>query len=785
VREHELTEDVARDDVERARGERASSDGRTSDVRLIVTDVDGTLLDSRQRLSATVAKAIEDAANLGVMTVLATGKTRGPWAREVYERIKVGANARAPGLFVQGLVLCDSDGNVLSSQTLEKGRAKEILRFARARGCAAVAFCVDRIACSKRNEVTDRVLDYGEPPPVECGDLIAASDGLEINKILLFGEEEAMGRFRAEAAVVLAEACDVTTAVPGMLEFLPKGASKGSAVRDLCEKMGIDAANVLALGDGENDAEMLAFAGVGVAVGNASAAAKAVADVVLEETNDQDAVAVAVEKYVLRPRARALEASTKTSAAPLTLAESNAALKAKSIIDAAQARALGATASEGKTTSAPFPSAPASLEPIKANATLPDAEAKAKAEAEIMAHQTRVKAEMEEKMILLLRKIVKGAQSVSESVVGDANNSASVDDDEFEQSVNRAFGDKNVAESAADDDVNDLQSFDEDEINAEKERQLQAMERAARESKELLERQRANKERLKKLNEELEAAKAALAQSRSAPAPPANDAANKQRAKEEMIVARTSLKKAIAKAEDDAKVAKAAVKEVEAKDAAAKLPSIGLFGFMASAFKTVTALTSPEGIERQREAERATAKANVLSRVVYCDGGRDCTPDTFERIQKQIKELEAKNPTRKPAASALMLGRWSCAFTNSTQILGTDQFIKQNGPVFFSFDIETQRCEIQRSWPALVERATMTTRDGAKIDLSIEQSKVLGIPLPSRNNERDYSSLEVTYLDFDLAVCRGRDETVYVFIQNDPNFRLSADGTLKALKLSR
>jgi len=130
-----------------------------------------------------------------------------------------------------------------------------------------------------------------------------------------------------------------------------------------------------------------------------------------------------------------------------------------------------------------------------------------------------------------------------------------------------------------------------------------------------------------------------------------------------------------------------------------------------------------------------------------------------------------------------MLGRWSCAFTNSAQILGTDNFIKQNGPVFFSFDIETQRCEIQRSWPALVERATLkTTRDGSKFDLNIEQSKVLGIPLPSRNIERDYSSLEVTYLDPDLAVCRGCDDTVYIFIQNDPSYRLSAEGTQKLLR---
>ena len=778
----------------RRRRARARDDDGDREIKLIVTDVDGTLLDGKQALGAATERALRRASELGVSTVVATGKTRGPWARDLYARLG-DVNANMPGLFIQGLVVCDGAGKVISSRTLESGKAKEILRFARTRGCVAVAFCNDRIVCATRNPWTDKVLDYGEPVPVECGDLIAACDGLEINKILLFGEDEAVTRFRAEAAVVLADACDITTAVPGMLEFLPKGASKGSAVRELCETMGIDAANVLAIGDGENDVEMLTFAGVGVAVGNASAAAKSVADVVLEETNDQNAVAAAVEKYVLGPRAREMDALDKATAkSEQTPAEEAASAKAKRLIDDVQARVNG-NSSDAPSKASP-PPAPSAVPAASATKVLPtkvpplsdeERAARIKADAEVMAHQARIKAEMEEKMIGILRKVVKGAQSVSESVVekASAKNTASMDDDEFEETVNTAFG-----AADADEGSGSFDSFDEDELAEMKQQQLQEMERAAEASKQLLERQRANAARLKKLNEELEAAKAALAQSRgdnastSVPSrTPASDAESKERAKAEMIVAKTSLKKAIVKAEVDAKNAEAAVKEDEAKDAAAAKAPSGLFGFVASAFKTVSAMTSAESIQRQREAERATAKANVLSRVVYCDGGRSCTPDTFARIQEQIKALESKNPTKRPAASSLMLGRWSCAFTNSSQILGTDNFIKQNGPVFFSFDIETQRCEIQRSWPALVERATMTTtRDGTKLDLNIEQSKVLGIPLPQRNVERDYSSLEVTYLDLDLAVCRGCDEKVYVFIQNDPSYRLSADGTQKMLR---
>ena len=267
-------------------------------IEMIVTDVDGTLLNSKQKLSVKTASALQRAARLGVRTVVATGKTRGPWARDLYSKLGR-ENRKMPGLFIQGLVTCDGRGEVLESRTLERGYVKEILRFARVRGCVVIAFCGDKIICSSRNASTDRVLDYGEPTPIACGDLLEKSDEYEVNKLLMFGDEGEVATYRAEAENLLEEICDVTVAVPGMLEFLPKGASKGAAVRALCESLDVDPAYVLALGDGDNDKEMLSYAGLGIAVGNASEATKAIADVVLDETNDEDAVAAAVEKLSL------------------------------------------------------------------------------------------------------------------------------------------------------------------------------------------------------------------------------------------------------------------------------------------------------------------------------------------------------------------------------------------------------------------------------------------------------------------------------------------------------
>ena len=103
---------------------------------------------------------------------------------------------------------------------------------------------------------------------------------------------------RPAVAEALGARVDLVFAVKGMLEVLPPGQSKATGVLRLLEFLGVERERVLAFGDGENDAGMLELAGCGVAVGNAAPEARAVADVVLAETNDQGAIAVALERLL-------------------------------------------------------------------------------------------------------------------------------------------------------------------------------------------------------------------------------------------------------------------------------------------------------------------------------------------------------------------------------------------------------------------------------------------------------------------------------------------------------
>lgn len=83
--------------------------------------------------------------------------------------------------------------------------------------------------------------------------------------------------------------------------MLPLGASKGAGVAWLLQRLGVDPAACMALGDGENDVEMLRLCGLGVAMGNAGPPALAAADAITA-ANDADGVAAAIHRYVLSPR---------------------------------------------------------------------------------------------------------------------------------------------------------------------------------------------------------------------------------------------------------------------------------------------------------------------------------------------------------------------------------------------------------------------------------------------------------------------------------------------------
>ena len=97
----------------------------------------------------------------------------------------------------------------------------------------------------------------------------------------------------------IAPALDTTFSSDRYLEFNAKGVSKASGLTRLAAYLGIDMHDVIAIGDSDNDAEMIRAAGLGVCMANGGDAYKRMANYVTHATNDEGGVAEVIEKFVL------------------------------------------------------------------------------------------------------------------------------------------------------------------------------------------------------------------------------------------------------------------------------------------------------------------------------------------------------------------------------------------------------------------------------------------------------------------------------------------------------
>lgn len=261
-------------------------------IELIVLDLDGTLLMGNGRIHPQNTQAIRQAIAHGVPVMLATGKTR----ESAVELIAM-LGLTTPGVFSQGMMICKADGAMMRLVLLDTAVTAITLNFAAEYNLSVIAYCVDGLRTT-HDDYYSQILHnkYREPQSVICPDLRYQLDGLQITKLLISNATsdsavwtDLESRLNGRAAVV--------QAVPQYIEAMPLDVSKGEGLGWLLAETGIDPAAVMAVGDGENDIEMLQMVGLGVAMGNAHDTVKAVADAVVG-TNEAAGVAEAIARFV-------------------------------------------------------------------------------------------------------------------------------------------------------------------------------------------------------------------------------------------------------------------------------------------------------------------------------------------------------------------------------------------------------------------------------------------------------------------------------------------------------
>jgi len=264
-----------------------------SAYKLLVMDVDGTLVDRERRISARNASALAAVRERGIKLTLASGRS--------FESITPFAQAigvDAPLILYNGCRLQDfATKRILEDHRLPLIQAQRALQLLERYDLHVNLYLYDRVFIREVTEAARASMKKDNVTAEPVGDLPAFLKD-DPTKLLLIGKPAALARFRAEYLQGLSFPPELVASEPDYLEILPAGVSKGAALVSLCSRLDILPQEVVAFGDGLNDLEMLKCAGLGVAVANAHPELKAAAGYVTAG-NEEDGVARAIEKFIL------------------------------------------------------------------------------------------------------------------------------------------------------------------------------------------------------------------------------------------------------------------------------------------------------------------------------------------------------------------------------------------------------------------------------------------------------------------------------------------------------
>ena len=261
----------------------------TTPIRLIATDLDGTLLRDDGGISARTRRAIGNAQDAGLTVVFVTARPPRDVAAIAEHLGVTGIAVCSNGAIVQDLATRETHRHIRLCSELARDLVVE-LRLAE----PGISFATEHgHRIGQEPGFPDFFADtvHHHPPWVDRAEVLCAE---VLTKLLIHheshGPEALMHRVRGHAG----GRAEVIWSGGPFIEIAPSGVSKGAGLAAYCESLGLTPAQVIAFGDMPNDVPMLTFAGRGVAVANAHPDVLAAADEVTA-ANEDDGVAMVIE----------------------------------------------------------------------------------------------------------------------------------------------------------------------------------------------------------------------------------------------------------------------------------------------------------------------------------------------------------------------------------------------------------------------------------------------------------------------------------------------------------
>ena len=262
-------------------------------IKMVVTDIDGTIVKADSTCSKEVRNTIKKLSQKGVKVVLATGRM----FRATYPVLK-DLGLDTPIISYQGGLVKEysSEQKVLYAKYTDKNLAHDVIDYFRSKNIHINVYVNDVLYVENEDEyikkyIENRNIVYTVVDDLKKGDKTGLHKVLGIDKDpqkILMATNELKEKYKNELYII--------RSTPYFCEVSNPEASKAAALNFLREYWGFKKEEVLAIGDQDNDIDMIEAAGVGVAMGNGTENLKMAADFITKSVDD-DGFCYAMERY--------------------------------------------------------------------------------------------------------------------------------------------------------------------------------------------------------------------------------------------------------------------------------------------------------------------------------------------------------------------------------------------------------------------------------------------------------------------------------------------------------
>ena len=259
-------------------------------IKMVATDIDGTILPYDGEFKPAVLECIKKLSNNNIKVVLVTGRMH---SSTVPIAQQLGLNT--PIISYQGGLIKSIDGSTLYQSNLPSDTAKEIIKWARENNIHLNLYLDDKLYVEEDNEIIKyyikgKFVDYA----------VCSFDNLEIinvNKLLAINLEnpEKVTSWVSELKEKYPHLY-IVKSTPYYCEIGPNDAKKSISVKFLQKYYGLKKEEILTIGDQNNDIDLIECGGIGVAMGNGTDELKKCADYITD-TCENDGFVKAIKKF--------------------------------------------------------------------------------------------------------------------------------------------------------------------------------------------------------------------------------------------------------------------------------------------------------------------------------------------------------------------------------------------------------------------------------------------------------------------------------------------------------